>query len=154
MADLFKKIGDSFKTTFKEAAEQTQQSVDQTVYRTELISKKSDLKKAYQQLGLAKYEDYISGSQDTDYAPLYNKVASLKKEIEILEKKVRDIINSQKDSFDTYKREVRTTWNDKMASEPKPEKGPDGVEIMKICDRCNTGNHIEAAYCINCGHKF
>jgi hypothetical protein len=154
MKDIFDKLGESILSTVKEAAEQTQKSVDQTVYRTELISKKNELKKLYQELGMAKYEDYLGGNEDPANKPIYLKIDSLQKEINEIEKQVEDIVNSQKDSFDSYKREVKTTWNDKMAGEVKPEPGPDGFEVMKICKECNTGNHVEASYCINCGSKF
>ncbi len=154
MGDIFTKLGESIKTTFKEATEQTQKSVDQTVYRTELISKKGELKKLYQQLGIAVYEDYKEEKQGAEYEALYKKISSFLKEIELIEDKVEEIVNSQKDSFDTYKREVKTTWNENMAAEARPQPGPDGVEVMKICNQCNTGNHVEASYCISCGHKF
>ncbi|WP_069999472.1 zinc ribbon domain-containing protein [Cellulosilyticum sp. I15G10I2] len=154
MGDIFTKVTESIKTTIKEATEQTQKSVDQTVYRTELISKKGELKKLYQQLGLAVYEEFKEGEPDTPHRALYIKINALLKEIEVLENKVEDIVNSQKDSFDTYKREVKTKWNENMANEVKPKPGEDGFEVMKICDECQRGNHVEASYCINCGHKF
>lgn len=154
MKDIFDKLGESIKSTVKEAAEQTQKSVDQTVYRTELMNKKNELKRLYQELGMAKYEDYAEGNDDSAHRLIYSKIDSLRKEVDEIEKQVQDIISSQKDSFHTYKREVKTTWNDNMAKEVKPEPGPDGVEVMKICKECNTGNHVEASYCINCGNKF
>jgi len=154
MKDVFDKLGESILSTVKEAAEQTQKSVDQAVYRTGLMNKKNELKDLYQQLGMVKYQNYAEGAEDPEHKRLYAKIDSLKKEIDEIEKQVDDLIKCQKDSFDTYKREVKTTWNDNMAQEVRPERGPDGVEIMKICNHCNTGNHVEASYCINCGNKF
>jgi DNA phosphorothioation-dependent restriction protein DptG len=154
MKDILNKLEESIKSTVKEAMVQSQKSVDQTVCRTELISKNNELKKLYQQLGMAKYENRTGGNEEAIHAPLYSKIDSLIKEINEIEKEVKDIVNTQKDSFDTYKRKVKTTWNENMAKEVKPEPGPDGVEIMKICDYCNTGNHVEASFCISCGKKI
>lgn len=154
MKDILNKLEESIKSTAKEAAEQTQKSVDQAVYRTELVSKKSELKKLYMQLGMAKYEDYSAGSEDAKNMPLYLKIDALRKEIEDREAQVEDIVRNQKDSFDTFKRNVKTTWNEEMAKESKPEAGPDGVEVMKICHYCNAGNHVQADFCISCGNKF
>lgn len=154
MADIFTKLGESIKTTVKEATEQTQKSIDQTIYRKELLEKKSELKGLYQQLGEAQYESYIENKQNISLTPFYTQITALLKEINKLQDQVKEIVNSQKDSFDTYKREVKTTWNENMAQEARPEKGEDGLEVMKICSECNTGNNVEASYCINCGKNF
>lgn len=154
MADLFTKLGESIKTTVKEATEQTQQTASQTVLRKDLIEKKIELKKAYQQLGEAAYEAYTENKEVTASEHLYNRIAALLKETDEIEQQIEEIVNIQKDSFDMYKREVKKTWNENMAREPKPEPGEDGVEVMKICPKCNTGNHVEASFCINCGDKF
>lgn len=154
MADVFSKLGESIKTTLKEATAQTQKSVDQTVYRTELLSKKNELKKAYQQLGEAQYEAYIHNTEEEVPASLYTKIETMIKEITQIERQVEDIVTTQKDSFDTFKRTVKTTWDENMSKQSRPEKGEDGVEIMKICSHCNVGNNINASYCISCGNKF
>ena len=154
MGDIFTKLGESIKTTVKEAGMQTQKSIDQTVCRKEIIEKKSELKKLYQQLGETNYECYIENKPDTSSSLLYTNITSLLKEIDKLQEQVDDIVNLQRDSFDTYKREVKTTWNENMAKEARPQPGTDGVEVMKICDHCNTGNNVEATFCINCGNKF
>ncbi|MDF2877662.1 MAG: hypothetical protein K0S30_758 [Clostridia bacterium] len=154
MGDVFTKLGESIKSTFKEATTQTQKSVDQTVYRTELLSKKNELKKAYQQLGEAQYEVHVHNAEEEIPVSLYTKIEVITKEIAQIEKQVGEIVTTQKDSFDTFKRTVKTTWDENMAKQTRPEKGEDGVEIMKICSHCNVGNNISASYCISCGNKF
>lgn len=118
------------------------------------MSKKNELKKLYQDLGQEVYEHSKTEQLDEVYNDLQGRIDSLIKEIAEIEQTIDSIVNDQKDSFSSYKREVRKTWNENMAKEERPEPGPDGVEIMKICDHCNTGNHVKAIYCINCGHKF
>lgn len=154
MADIFQKLGASLKTTLKAATEQTQKSVDQTVYRTELLSKKNDLKNLYQQLGKQVYEEAQVDEQYVVDELFYTRITALLKEIDVLEDKIKDIVNTQKDSFDAYKREVKTAWSEEMQEQSKPDTDEDGVQIMKICENCQVGNHVEATYCINCGEKF
>ncbi len=154
MKDLFTKIGESITTTVKEMGAQTQKSFDQTVYRTELMSLKNELKKLYQKLGEAQYTAYINNEENEAQTVIYNQITTLLNDINKKEKDIDNIVNTQKDSFDSYKKDVRTTWNENMAEAKKPEKGEDGYEVMKICEDCNTGNHVDATYCIYCGHKF
>ena len=51
MSDVFSRLGESLKSTIKEATEQTQKSVDQVTCRTELLNKKAELKRLYTTLG-------------------------------------------------------------------------------------------------------
>ena len=46
--------------------------------------------------------------------------------------------------------------NSEMTKEEKTNTmaEDDGIEILKVCPVCNTGNHEHAAYCIKCGNKF
>ncbi|PHV69821.1 hypothetical protein CS063_13985 [Sporanaerobium hydrogeniformans] len=154
MKDIFTKIGESITSTVKEMGEQTQKSFDQTVYRTELLGLKNDLKKLYQKLGEEQYTAYIQGDESKVQTVLYNQITNLIHEIEKREKIINDIVSNQKDSFDSYKRDVKTTWDENMAAAQKPEKNKEGFEVMKICENCNTGNHVDATYCIYCGEKF
>lgn len=154
MQDIFNKLGESIKTTFKEATGQTQKTVDQTIYRTEILTLKNELKKAYQEIGIAEYEAHILEQEHGTNQVLYNRVESLLKQIQEIEEEINTIVDIQKDSFDSYKREVKTKWNETMAKEKHPQKGEDGVEVMKFCSHCNAGNAVEANYCISCGKQF
>lgn len=154
MADIFSKLGDSIKTTIKEAVGQTQKSVDQASLRTELISKKNELKKLYQALGESHYKAYTTGESDESQGAIYEKITEIIKDIEEAEKKIEDIVSTQKTSFTTFKEDVKTTWNEPVAKEADEEKQAENVKVMKVCPVCNTGNNIHAAYCIHCGNKF
>lgn len=157
MQDVFSKLGESLKSTIQVATEQTQKSVDQVGCRTELLNKRSELKRLYESLGEVQYKCHIEGTEgnDIDLNVLYTKITNIKDDIKTLENKLESIVNTQKSSFDSYKRKVKTTW-DERTSEPKQEPfgQDDGIEILKVCPVCNTGNHEHAAYCIKCGNKF
>lgn len=154
---MFSKLGESLKTTLKEATEQTQKSVDQVGCRTDLLNKRGELKRLFEILGEAQYKIYREGSEDSvERNELYLKINTLKTDISLLEKRLEEIVNTQKSSFDNYKRKVRTTWDEITKEEKKDDlaQDGDGIEILKICPVCNTGNHEHAAYCIKCGNKF
>ncbi len=155
MADIFSKLGDSIKTTIKEAVDQTQKSVDQATIRTELIAKKNELKKLYQTLGESHYKAYTTGESDETQGAIYEKITEIVKDIEEAEKKLEDIVNTQKTSFSTFKEDVKSKWSEtqeKAATEESQQT--ENVKVMKVCPVCNTGNNIHAAYCIHCGNKF
>lgn len=155
MADVFSKLGKSLKSTLKEATEQTQKSVDQVTCRTDLLNKRNELKRLFEALGEVQYKAYIENEDSVERNILYSKITTLKNEITSLEKKLEDIVNTQKSSFDSYKRKVKTTWEEDMTfSKTDDLAGDDGIEILKVCPACNTGNHEHAAYCIKCGNKF
>ena len=78
----------------------------------------------------------------------------LKADIQNLETKLEEIVNTQKSSFDNYKRKVKTAWEEEKNPKADDLAADDGIEILKICPVCNTGNHEHAAYCIKCGNKF
>lgn len=160
MSDVFSKLGESLKSTIKEATQQTQKSVDQVTCRTDLLNKRSELKRLYEALGEVQYKAYIENEDNVERNVLYSKITNLKAEIQKLEEKLEEIVNTQKSSFDNYKRKVKTAWEE----EEKQTKADgfsaedlaadDGIEILKVCPVCNTGNHEYAAYCIKCGNKF
>lgn len=156
MADVFSKLGESLKSTLKEATEQTQKSVDQVTFRTDLLNKRSELKRLFEALGEVQYKSYIENDDNVERNVLYSKITHLKAEITDIEHKLEEIINVQKSSFDSYKRKVKTTWQDDEDKTIKKDDlaEEDGVEILKACPVCNTGNHEHAAYCIKCGNKF
>lgn len=154
MADVFSKLGESIKSTIKEATEQTQKSVDQVTCRTELLNKRSELKRLYATLGEIQYKAYIENEDNVERNVLYSKITHLKTEIVELEQRLEEIVNTQKSSFDTYKRKVKTAWEEKEATTSSEQAEDDGIEILKVCPVCNTGNHEHAAYCIKCGNKF
>ena len=156
MSDVLSKLGESLKTTLKEATEQTQKSVDQVGCRTDLLNKRNELKKLFEKLGEAEYKVFTSEEKDTvDRDGLCEKITAVKTEITELEQKLEEIVNAQKSSFDSYKRKVRTAWDELTKEEKKDDlQEEDGIEILKICPVCNTGNHEHAAYCIKCGNKF
>lgn len=154
MRDLISKLGESIKNTCKEAVDQTQKTVDQTKYRTEIASLKNEVKKLYQRLGEEYYNNYINDKDELCSIPVCNRITSLLREIERLEKRIDDVVNTQKDSFDSYKREVRTMWNDEMEKAGFVQKDENGVEIFKFCPKCDIGNAHNAGYCMNCGNKF
>lgn len=156
MADIFSKLGDSIKTTIKEAVGQTQKSVDQASVRTDLMTKKSELKKLYQALGESHYKAYSTGESDESQGAIYEKITELVKDIAEAEKKLEDIVTTQKTSFSTFKEDVKTTWNEPVSKTTGAEETAqaDNVKVMKVCPVCNTGNNIHAAYCIHCGNKF
>ena len=153
MADVFSKLGESIKNTIKEATEQTQKSVDQVTCRTELLNKRNELKRLYTTLGEVQYKAYIENEDNVERNVLYSKITNLKTEITELEQKLEEIVNTQKSSFDSYKRKVKTAWEEETTS-PNKQEEDDGIEILKVCPVCNTGNHEHAAYCIKCGNKF
>ncbi|WP_054741788.1 hypothetical protein [Cellulosilyticum ruminicola] len=156
MADIFSKLGDSIKTTIKQAVGQTQKSVDQASIRTDLLTKKSELKKLYQALGESHYKAYAMGETDETQGAIYEKITELVKDIAEAEKRLEDIVTTQKTSFSTFKEDVKTTWNEPTVGAQKNEEETqnDNVKVMKVCPVCNTGNNIHAAYCIHCGNKF
>ena len=154
MADVFSKLGESIKSTIKEATEQTQKSVDQVTCRTELLNKRSELKRLYATLGEIQYKAYIENEDNVERNVLYSKITHLKTEIVELEQRLEEIVNTQKSSFDTYKRKVKTAWEEEEATTSSEQAEDDGIEILKVCPVCNTGNHEHAAYCIKCGNKF
>lgn len=154
MADVLSKLGDSLKSTFKVATEQTQKSVDQVACRTELINKRSELKRLFTMLGEAQYKCYLEEGESHDRNMLYSKIDALKLQITELEKRLGEVVTAQKSSLDSYKREVRSTWSEADSEEKKDDLTGDDIEILKVCPVCNTGNHEHAAYCIKCGNKF
>ena len=158
MSDVLSKLGESLKTTIKEATEQTQKSVDQVSCRTDLLNKRNELKKLFERLGEAEYKLFVSEAEEADTVDrdtICEKITAIKTEIADLEKKLEEIVNAQKSSFDNYKRKVKTAWDELTKEEKKDDlQEEDGIEILKICPVCNTGNHEHAAYCIKCGNKF
>jgi len=156
MADVFSKLGESLKSTLKEATEQTQKSVDQVAFRTDLLNKRSELKRLFEALGEVQYKAYIENEDNVERNVLYSKITNLKAEITDIEHKLEEVVNVQKSSFDSYKRKVKTTWQEDEDKTIKKDDfaEDDGIEILKVCPGCNTGNHEHAAYCIKCGKKF
>ena len=154
MADVFSKLGESIKNTIKEATEQTQKSVDQVTCRTELLNKRNELKRLYTTLGEVQYKAYIENEDNVERNVLYSKITNLKTEIKELEQKLEEIVNTQKNSFDSYKRKVKNAWEEEGTTHSGEQAEDDGIEILKVCPVCNTGNHEHAAYCIKCGNKF
>ena len=154
MADVFSKLGESLKSTIKEATQQTQKSVDQVTCRTDLLNKRNELKRLYEALGEVQYKAYIENEDNVERNVLYSKITTLKADIQSLETKLEEIINTQKSSFDNYKRKVKTAWEEEKNPKADDLAADDGIEILKICPVCNTGNHEHAAYCIKCGNKF
>ncbi|MGL6173418.1 MAG: hypothetical protein ACRC1P_02265, partial [Cellulosilyticaceae bacterium] len=86
--------------------------------------------------------------------PTCNRITALYKEIYQLEKQVNQVVNTQKDSFDAYKRDVKNSWNEEINKSFSAKKDENGVEILKFCSKCDIGNDPETVYCINCGNKF
>ncbi|MEE1072744.1 MAG: hypothetical protein U0L26_10275 [Cellulosilyticum sp.] len=154
MTDVFSKLGESLKSTIKEATQQTQKSVDQVTCRTDLLNKRSELKRLYEALGEVQYKAYIENEDNVERNVLYSKITTLKSEIQNLEEKLEKIVNTQKSSFDSYKRKVKTAWEEEKEIKVDDLNTDDGIEILKVCPVCNTGNHEHAAYCIKCGNKF
>lgn len=153
MKDLFGKLGTSIKNTCKEAVGQTQKTADQAKYRSEILTLKNDLKKLYQRLGEEQYKHYIEGQEPVHQSALCNRITNLRKEIARLEKEVEEVVNIQKDSFDAYKRDVRSTWNEEGQG-VRMKRDDNGIKMMKFCPNCNIGNATEALYCIHCGNKL
>lgn len=153
MKDIFSKIGDSIKNTCKEAVDQTQKTVDQTKYRTELINLKNELKKLHERLGQAHYTAFISEDKDNVFAPLCNRITAVQQEIERLENKIKGVVGDQKNSFNSFKDQVKNTWQEETAAYTDT-RDENGIKILKFCEHCNVGNPREAAYCINCGKAF
>ncbi|MGL6173135.1 MAG: hypothetical protein ACRC1P_00790, partial [Cellulosilyticaceae bacterium] len=114
MKDLIDKLGESLKNTCKEAVDQTQKTVDQAKYRTEILTLKGEIKKLYQKLGEEYYNNYINNSNESCSIPTCNRITALYKEIYQLEKQVNQVVNTQKDSFDAYKRDVKNSWNEEI----------------------------------------
>ncbi len=154
MSDVFSKLGDSLKSTLKVATEQTQKSVDQVACRTDLLNKRNELKRLFTLLGEAQYKCHVEQIESEDRDELYAKIDALKLQITEVEKRLGEIVTTQKSSLDSYKREVKSTWNEPETKEKKADLDEDGIEILKVCPVCNTGNHEHAAYCIKCGNKF
>lgn len=135
--------------TIKEVKVQAQKSASQVSYRMDLLNKRSDLKKLYEALGKVQYQIYQGEEESVERDILYSKITDLKKEIEAIETKLEEVINTQKNSFDQYKRTVKRTKDNEKTDDPY-----ENVEILKVCPICNTGNYEHAAYCIKCGNKF
>ena len=154
MSDVFSKLGDSLKSTFKVATEQTQKSVDQVACRTELLNKRNELKRLFTLLGEAQYKCYTEQVESDDRDELYSKIDAIKLQITDVERRLGEIVTMQKSSLDSYKREVKSTWSEPDTTQKEADASEDGIEILKVCPVCNTGNHERAAYCIKCGNKF
>lgn len=154
MKDLFEKLSSSLKNTCKEAVDQTQKSLDQAKYRSEILNLKNELRKLYQKLGEIYYKNYMKGEEAAAPEALCNRITHLIDEIRTLEKEVEQTVNVQKDSFDAYKREVRQTWNQNEEAYTHVKKTQEGIKILKFCPNCNIGNSPEASYCIHCGEKL
>lgn len=154
MTDVFSKLGASLKNTIKEATEQTQKSVDQVGCRTDLLNKRNELKKLFEKLGEVQYKAYIENEDSIERNELYARITNLKADINALEIKLDEIVNTQKSSFNSYKKKVKTAWEEDKMPKTGDFGASDDVEILKICPVCNTGNHEHAAYCIKCGNKF
>ncbi|MGL4736039.1 MAG: hypothetical protein ACRCW2_01175 [Cellulosilyticaceae bacterium] len=153
MKDLFDKLSDSVKNTYKEAVGQTQNTVDQTKYRKDMIALKSDLKKLYMQLGKECYREQIQGNTFYVNTPLCNRITALREEIATLDKQLAEVVEKQKDSFEAYKRDVRKTWDERQDTQGGYQRA-DGFEVMKFCSKCNVGNNPKATHCTNCGSPF
>lgn len=154
MSDVLSKLGDSLKSTFKVATEQTQKSVDQVTCRTDLINKRNELKRLFALLGEAQYKCYLEEGESYERNTLYSKIDALKIQITEIEKHLGEVVTAQKSSLDSYKREVKSTWSEPDTTAKKDDLAEDDIEILKVCPICNTGNHEYAAYCIKCGNKF
>lgn len=153
MKDLLDKLSDSVKNTYKEAVGQTQKTIDQTKYRKDLMTLKSELKKLYTQLGKECYREHIQGNTMYVNTPLCNRITALRQEIILLEKQLGTVVDEQKDSFESYKRDVRKTWDDHQSTHTS-QRSQDGFEVMKFCSKCNVGNNPKATHCTNCGNPF
>lgn len=157
MSDVLNKIGEGLKTTLKQATKQTQKSVDQVAYRTELLNKKNELKKMFELLGEAQYKIYTQEGDEVERNVLYSKITTLKKTIEEIEYKLKQTVDEQKTSFDSYKNKVKTVWEqevDPLLKKKEDTENKETVETLKICPVCHTANHEYAAYCTKCGNKF
>ena len=154
MSDVFSKLGDSLKSTFKVATEQTQKSVDQVACRTDIMNKRNELKKLFMQLGEVQYRCYTEGVEDSERDLLYGNIAAIKTQIDELETHLDKVVDEQKSSLDSYKNVVKSTWEDITTPEEKKGLDEEDVEVLKVCPVCHTGNHDYAAYCIKCGNKF
>ncbi|MGL4798367.1 MAG: hypothetical protein ACRDDX_01775 [Cellulosilyticaceae bacterium] len=154
MKDLFGKIGDSIKNTCKEAIDQTHKTVDQTRYRTEIVSLKNEVKKLYQKLGEEQYELFMKEQTEMPHAPTCNRITALLTQIHDLEQRVGDVVDGQKDSFDAFKRDVKKTWNEDAEQYGEIKRDENGIKMLKFCQHCDIGNAVDAEYCINCGEKL
>lgn len=154
MKDLIDKLSESILSTCKEAVDQTYKTVDQTKYRTDILTLKSELKKLYQKLGEEYYNNYMKDSQEPCSVPTCNRITAIHKEINRLEEVLNSVMSTQKDSFEAYKRDVRSTWNEDLQRNGFVQKDENGVEILKFCPKCSIGNPQSAGYCVNCGNKF
>ena len=154
MKDIIDKLSSSIKNTCKEALDQTQKTVDQAKYRSDILTLRNELKKLYQELGEVYYKNYMEGKAEEAPEALCSRISSLTQELEKLEKDIAQTVNVQKDSFDAYKREVRQTWNENQPTYANVKRDENGIKILKFCPHCNIGNPPEAEFCIHCGEKL
>ncbi len=153
MKNLFDKLEQSIKNTCKEAANQSQKTVNQTKYRTELMSLKNELKKQYQKLGETYYKELINEELTLDYTAQCDKITGLIKTIAKLEREVETVVNEQKEGFEDYKQNVRETWTDAEQAKNK-ETIYQEIKTYKVCEKCQQENRLEAICCSRCGEKF
>ena len=59
MKDIMDKLSENIFNTCKEVVDQTHKTVDQTKYRTEILSLKKEVKKLYERLGKEGYEEAL-----------------------------------------------------------------------------------------------
>ncbi|MHC1748487.1 MAG: hypothetical protein AB9856_08915 [Cellulosilyticaceae bacterium] len=154
MKELLGKIGESILNTCKEVTDQAEKAVDQTKYRKDILTLKNDLKKLYQRLGEEYYNAYTMGQDDMPFGPICNKITAITKEIDKLEKQVKEVVNEQKDSFSSFTREVKTVWKEEDGVNYAYTKDDEEIKLMKFCENCNVGNNVNATFCVNCGTKF
>ncbi|OON99284.1 MAG: hypothetical protein ATN35_13515 [Epulopiscium sp. Nele67-Bin004] len=109
MREIFTKLGESVKTTYKEVSSQTLKTLDQTKMRSELSSLKNELKKNQQQLGEL-YFNYVEYGELFDNTLLIDKIKEVTENINEIEQLLNDIADQQKGSFDDYKDDLKQTW--------------------------------------------
>lgn len=153
MKTILNKLEQSVKNTYKQTMQQTQKTVDQTKYRTELITLKNTLNKHYQMLGRLYYKQVTNQQDDSNLETLCHKITELNLQIKTTQQKIDELVNSQKNSFDDFKKEVKDTWQDET-SEKTYERDEKGIKILKFCPQCQIGNARDASYCSHCGHPF
>ena len=153
MKEMIDKLTQSIKDSCNEVVGQTQSIVDQTKYRTEVVSLKNEVKKLYQKLGKQYYTEYMEKESEKEESPVCNRITVLLKEIQRLEDKIEETTKTQKDSFTAYKRAFKNTWEEETVfTETKTDEN--GIKILKFCKQCNIGNNVDAQFCVNCGKKF
>ncbi len=153
--DIFEKLTDSVKSTYKEVAGQAKVSADQTRVRTEVATLKAELKKLYIQLGQCYFVSTYEGYGDAEEICMDKIMEEIKETIDLINELEQDIascVDIQKDSFVQYKDDLKSLWNEEEGEVfVGKSQNIKHIKLYKVCGECGESNMPANTKCKNCG---